>query len=438
MITEFLVQIEKLAFGGNGVGRSDGKVCFVPFSCPGDELRVRTVSEKRSYLTARIEEIVTPSPYRVVPPCPLFGSCGGCGWQHIDYPHQLEAKRQILAETLWRGARVAADVVAETVPSPLTLGYRSRVQFKLHNAVDGLRIGFFRHGSHFVEDAPHGCPIALPVINAALVCLREVLASFPEPDAITQVNIDCGDQGGIGIVHYIGRNPDGAVAFFGRHEQTLKPLTGLYLQTGRKTAVRKVWGDGLLSYSLPTDPAGASSCTLGFRPGGFSQVNSSQNRALLEHVRDLADFQGQERVLDIYCGNGNFSLPLAGSVGDVTGIEEYKDSIAAAMDNRRQNGITNAEFICGDAVDVVRRLVAEERRFDVIILDPPRGGAAETVCELHHFKPERIIYISCDPSTLARDCGLLAGKGYRVRNAVPVDMFPQTYHVESIALLQKD
>ncbi|HEX9078523.1 MAG TPA: class I SAM-dependent RNA methyltransferase [Desulfuromonadaceae bacterium] len=434
MTAPFQVSIESLAFGGSGVGRIDGKVCFVPFSCPGDEVRVRVVSEKRSYLTARIEEIVAPSPHRVAPPCPLFGSCGGCSWQHIDYPRQVEAKRLILSEAMWRGARVPADLVAETVASPLRFGYRSRVQFKLHAGAGGLHIGFYRQGSHFVEDAPRGCPVALGLVNDALRRLREVLATFPEPAAIPQINIDCAEQGAVGIVNYIGRNPEGAAAFFDRHAQALKPLTGLYLQTGRKSTLARVWGDGRLVYTLPT---GSGTCELGFRPGGFSQVNGSQNRALLERIRDLAGFRGEERLLDLYCGNGNFSLPLAGEVGAVTGVEEYGDSIAAARDNCCRNGITNAEFIVADAGGAVRRFAAEGRRYEVVILDPPRSGAAETVRELRHLKPERIIYISCDPSTLARDCGLLAADGYRVVTAVPVDMFPQTYHVENIALLQR-
>jgi len=438
MTTGFQVKIETLAFGGSGVGRIDGKVCFVPFSCPGDELRIRVISEKRSFLTAHIEEIITPSPYRVAPPCPLFGSCGGCAWQHIDYSRQLEAKRLILSEAMWRGARVPAELVAETVASAREFGYRSRVQFKLHNGPDRLHIGFFRHGTHLVEDAPLGCPIAIGNINDALRNLREVLATFPESAVIPQINIDCAEQGGVGIVNYIGKDPEGVAAFFSRHEQTLKPLTGLYLQTGKKSTLRKVWGDERLVYTLPAGPSGGGECTLSFRPGGFSQVNSSQNRSLLQNIRRLAGFQGQERLLDLYCGNGNFSLPLAGEVGAITGIEEYGDSIAAARDNCRRNGITTAEFIVGDAGAVVRRLAAEGRRFDVIILDPPRSGALETVRELHRFKPDRIIYVSCDPSTLARDCGLLGADGYRVRTTVPVDMFPQTYHVESITLLQRD
>lgn len=436
-MTDIRVHIEKLAFGGSGVGHVAGKVCFVPLACPGDEVRVRIVSEKRSYLTADIVEIITPSPHRVEPPCPLFGACGGCGWQHIDYPEQLKAKQQILAETLWRGTRVPAELVAETLPSPQLFGYRSRVQFKLHAGAGRVRIGFFRHGSHIVEDAPQGCPIVLPVINEALGCFRKVLADFPEPAAIPQINVDCAEEGVVGIVNYIGREPDRAAAFFNRHGQALAPLTGLYLQTGRKCTMRKVWGNERLAYSLPGDPGRGTSCTLTFQPGGFSQVNAAQNSAMLGIIREMAGFCGRERVLDLYCGNGNFSLPLAGEVAHITGVEEYEGSIAAAIDNCRQNGTGNAEYILSDAAGGVRALVDAGRQFDLVILDPPRTGAADTVRELGRLKPERIIYISCDPSTLARDCGLLVAHGYTVRSSIPVDMFPQTYHLESITLLQQ-
>lgn len=218
-MSEARVSIEKLAFGGSGVGRIDGKVCFVPYSCPGDELLVRITAEKRSYLNASIIDIIIPSSRRVTPSCPLFGRCGGCDWQHVDYDCQLEAKRSILADALWRGARVPVELVRETIASPLRYGYRSRVQFKLHGRSQRLQIGFFRQGSHFVEDAPAGCPIALPVINQALQRLREVLAEFPEPDMIPQINIDCGDHGAVAIVNYIGRDADRTAAFFKKIQQ---------------------------------------------------------------------------------------------------------------------------------------------------------------------------------------------------------------------------
>ncbi|MBC8018396.1 MAG: 23S rRNA (uracil(1939)-C(5))-methyltransferase RlmD [Verrucomicrobia bacterium] len=436
-MNDVLTTIDKLAFGGNGVCRINGKVCFVPFGCPGDEVRLAITSEKRSYLVARIVELISPSPLRTTPPCPLFGRCGGCSWQHISYAQQLAAKQLVLAETLWRGARVGAEYVTAALPSALQYGYRSRVQFKLHTAGSKLQIGFYRTGSHIVEDVGQGCPVALPVINQALGRFRQVLEAFPDTRSIPKISIDCAEQGVIAVVTYTGRDSASVAAFFKKHYEELLPLTGLFLQSDRKTALQKVYGDDVLTYSLPAVSPDTEPCLLSYQSGGFAQVNREQNSAMLGIVRRLADFHGTEQVLDLYCGNGNFSLPIAGQVSRVTGIEEYAGSIAAAHDNCIKNGITNAEFICADSAGGTRRLADGGRRFDTIILDPPRAGAAEAVPEICRLNPAKIIYISCDPSTLARDCGLLAASGYCVKECVPVDMFPQTYHIESVTLLQK-
>lgn len=434
---EKLITVEKLAFGGNGVGRINGKVCFVPFSCPGDHLLVRITAEKRSYLTAEIVDILSPGPDRVIPLCPLFGSCGGCNWQHVSYPRQLAEKRQIFADTLWRGGRVQGELVGDVLPAPDTYGYRSRVQFKLHAVSGRPAIGFYRQGTHFVEDASQGCPIALPVVNQALERLRNLLPLFPEMSLIPQINIDCGEQGAIAIITYIGKDSAGAGRFFKERRSELEPLTGLYLKTGKKAQLQKICGDDILEYSLPGVSPTVPSCLLTYKPGGFAQVNSSQNAGLLQLVQRFADCRGDERILDLYCGNGNFSLPLAGCCAAVTGIEEYGDSIAAALDNALRNGILNAKFIRSDAAAGVRRLIAEGRTFDIVLLDPPRSGASELIKDICRLKPAKIIYISCDPGTLARDCGLLSADGYHVQASIPVDMFPQTFHIESVTLLQR-
>jgi 23S rRNA (uracil1939-C5)-methyltransferase len=428
--------IDTLAFGGNGVCRINGKVCFVPLSCPGDEVRLAVTSEKRSYCVGRIVELVVPSPFRVTPPCPIFGRCGGCAWQHVEYGQQLAAKHQILAETLWRGAKVAGEYVRQALPSPAEYGYRSRVQFKLHGTAGNLRIGFFRSHTHIVEDVGLGCAIALPVINAALAALRKILASFPDLSSIPRISIDCAEQGVIAVVTYKGRDKSAVAAFFRERRTDLVPITCVFLNSGHKV-LQKLYGDDQLAYTLPAASPELKACQLAYQPGGFSQVNRNQNRAMLEVVRQMACFQGSEQVLDLYCGNGNFSLPIAGEIAAVTGIEEYSGSIAAAEANRTLNGINNAEFICADVVVGLKQLAVSGRRFDTVILDPPRTGAAEAVPELCRLNPARIIYVSCDPSTLARDCGLLADNGYYVRECAPVDMFPQTYHLESVTLLQK-
>ncbi len=435
-MTETIASIDTLAFGGNGVCRVNGKVCFVPFSCPGDEVRLAVTSEKRSYCTARIVELIVPSPFRVVPPCPVFGRCGGCSWQHIGYDQQLAAKQKILIETLWRSGRVAAGCVKPVIPSPAQYGYRSRVQFKLHGPADNLRIGFFRNNTHQVEDVGPGCAISQPVVNSALAALREVLVSCPDVSAIPQISIDSAEDGVVAIVSYTGRDTSAVASFLRERRADLTPLTGIYLQKGHKPLL-KLYGNDQLSYSLPAASEDAKGCRLAYQPGGFSQVNRQQNRAMLEIVRQMACFQGTEQVLDLYCGNGNFSLPIAAEVATISGIEEYAGSIAAAEANRSANDITNADFICADVVAGLIQLAAAGRSFDTVILDPPRSGAADAIPELCRLSPDRIIYISCDPSTLARDCGLLSAGGYQVLDCFPLDMFPQTYHLESVTLLQK-
>lgn len=435
-MADIRVHIEKLAIGGNGVGRVNGKVCFVPFSCPGDELIVRVLSEKRSYMTAGIDRILIPGDSRVDAPCGLAGICGGCDWQHVNYTRQLSEKRQIFADAFWRGARAPSELIGEVVPSVRQYGYRSRVQFKLYHATTGLQIGFYRQGTHFVEDVGKGCPIAAPVINRVLGKLRKILAQHPEPAKIPQINIDEAESGLVVVVNYIGRDPDRTASFFEERSADLEGVTGLFLQCGRKTTLRRVFGEGTLEYSLPGHAATEPACVLGYRPGGFAQVNRLQNVELLRLVRRFAECSGKDHILDLYCGNGNFSLPLSPNVASVTGIEEYGDSIAAARENARRNGISNAEFICSGAEAGIRELADAGRYFDTVILDPPRVGAAEAVGDILRLRPKRIIYISCDPSTLARDCGALAKGGYAVVASIPVDMFPQTCHLESVTLLK--
>jgi 23S rRNA (uracil1939-C5)-methyltransferase len=435
-VTETVASIDTLAFGGNGVCRVNGKVCFVPFSCPGDEVRLAVTSEKRSYCVARIVELLVPSPFRVVPPCQVFGRCGGCSWQHISYEQQLAAKQKILIEALWRSGRIAAECVRPVLPSPAQYGYRSRVQFKLHCSKDSLRIGFFRNNSHLVEDVGPGCAISQSVVNSALAALREILVSCPDVSAIPQISIDSAENGVVAIVSYIGRDTSAVASFFREHRADLTPLTGIYLQKGHKP-LHKLYGNDQLMYRLPAASEDAKDCTLAYQPGGFSQVNRPQNRSMLETVRQMARFQGTEQVLDLYCGNGNLSLPIATEVATITGIEEYAGSSAAAEANRSANNITNADFICADVVAGLKQLAAAGRSFDTVILDPPRSGAVDALPELCRLNPDRIIYISCDPSTLARDCGLLTAGGYQVLDCVPLDMFPQTYHLESVTLLQK-
>ena len=237
------------------------------------------------------------------------------------------------------------------------------------------------------------------------------------------------------IFHYLGD----------RHEDSIRclvkmatsPSVGLYLQSGRKTTLEKIAGPGELSYRIPENYlAGIPERTLSFAAGGFSQVNYAQNLSLIATVFDWAGLTGAEKVLDLYCGNGNFSIPLAQKAAEVVGIEEYPPSIIDAQRNCAVNDVRNATYRCSDAVVGVKELVAAGENFDLVIIDPPRTGAAELVRQIPSLQPGKIIYVSCDPATLARDVGILIRLGYEVVTSQPVDMFPQTYHIESITLLE--
>lgn len=436
---ETVVRIESMAFGGAGFGRVDGKACFVPFTAPGDLVRIRVTLTKPSYLEGETVELLEASPRRVTPLCPVFGTCGGCTWQHLSYEGQLEAKERIVAETLWRFGRVEPERVGRAVASDSPYGYRSRVQFKVRWTAGKLQMGFYRRGTHFVVDIPGGCAICNPALNYAMAEIRHVIGRFAEPDRIPQVDAAVGDDGTtLVIIHYIGEKRGDARVYFNACRGELPSIGGLHLQCGRKENIESVWGGDRLAYGfaagfLPGLPA----MTLGFSRGGFSQVNYRQNGELLRAVYRMAALTGGERLLDLFCGNGNFAIPLSRYAGSVVGIEEYGPSLDDARRNAAANGVGGIDFIRADSAAGVRQLTARGNRFPVVVLDPPRTGAREVVPEVVSLAPERIVYVSCDPATLGRDLGLFRTSGYEVRETLPVDMFPQTFHIESVTLLSR-
>ena len=431
------INIDKMTFGGSGLGYSDGKVCFVPYSAPGDIVRIMVKTEKRSYLEGEIIEILEPSPHRTAPVCPVFSVCGGCNWQHLPYATQLAEKQNIFADIVWRSGRIDSRLVLPIIPAPSPLGYRSRVQLKVHSVAGEIHLGFFKAGSHFVVDVPGKCAIADSTINQLIPELERIVRLFPEPDKVPQIDISCGGTGTASVIfHYIGGNLDETAAFLHEFRDSLPSSVGLFIQSGRKMTLRHI--DGPLNLDYPvlsgTDPA-SQEFRLMFTPGGFSQVNYRQNSALVATVRDWCELTGSERLLDIYCGNGNFSIPLAAGCKEVDGIEEYEPSIKDARYNSRANGLENCRFSSADALKGIKDCLDSKDSFDIVLLDPPRTGAAGIAHLIPSLKPEKIIYISCDPPTLARDIGILKGHGYGVVKSQPIDMFPQTFHIESVTLL---
>jgi 23S rRNA (uracil1939-C5)-methyltransferase len=266
--------------------------------------------------------------------------------------------------------------------------------------------------------------------------LRDILSRAPEPDKIPQVDVTAGDAGSATLVfHYTGVRHGELAEYLGKQGDL--PVSGLYIQSGRKSSLQKISGADALSYRVPGNlfPGGVEA-NLTFAPGGFSQVNYRQNSTLISTVSAWAKLTGTEKIIDLYCGNGNFSIPLARGAAGVIGIEEYGPSIRDAQQNCVLNGIDNALYRCADAVSGLLQLKEAGEQGDIIILDPPRAGAPELVRHIPSLQPAKILYISCDPATLARDVGVLRTSGYEVVKSMPVDMFPQTYHIESVTLFE--
>lgn len=423
------LEIVSLVHGGRGIGRHDGKAVFVPLTAPGDRVNCRVVKSKRRYLEAELCEVVVPSPVRRDPPCPYFGTCGGCQWQHLPYPEQTRWKEQIFADLMVRSKVVARDRIKPIASAPDEWNYRNRVQLKCHLTTKGLVLGFYRHGSHIVVDVDK-CRLVASPIQRTLDLLRKELPDAPCHDCLSQIDVACGDDGEVRIILHVrprGRQQLSSwlQAFAARHQ------LNACLQSNHKSVPELVYGDGNLTVKVDHPEI-----ALRYGPGGFVQINSAQNRLMVATMLALLALNGTENVLDLFCGMGNFSLPLARRAGRVAGVEDFSSSIANARINAVTNNITNVEFYAADASSVMARYQATDD-LDLVVLDPPRTGNYQAACVLLKVCPERILYVSCDPATLVRDLSPLVKGGYEVVSSQPFDLFPQTWHIESMTLLRR-
>jgi len=419
------ILIEAVAFRGYGVGRVSGKVVFVPYTVTGDRAWAEMIEEKKNYSMGRLIEIVDPSPWRVHAPCPHFGTCGGCQWQHIDYRLHGELKKTILRETLERIGRIKNLPAMDVTLSPKPYDYRVRVQLK----VRGQTLGYFRERSHEIVDIDH-CPISDPLVNQTIRQLRGEWTAFSQMEEI-EINVSPDEEKGVLILHPLvwNRDSEDFVRKFFQNHPILKGV-GIAARKGLKR-----WKDPSLHFKVSLHRSGEEK-TLELRasPLSFFQVNPEQNRRLIETVLEFSEARKNETLLDLYSGIGNFTLPLAAEASKATGVEENGLAIEDAQFNAEKNGIRNCDFVHGKVEEVLNNL---KERPDHIILDPPRAGCKTILDQMIGLKPKRIIYVSCDPTTFSRDLRLFAEHGYSLQRLALIDMFPQTYHMEVIGLLQQ-
>ena len=418
-------RIEGLVNGGAGLLREQQRVVFVPHTAAGDIVRCRIVKEKKNFAEARLTELVTPGPGRRPPRCPVAGICGGCQWQHLVYSEQLLWKERLFRETLVRQCGVDTERILPIVPAGSEWNYRSRVQIKCHNTESGFVTGFYRPQSRFVVPVQE-CPIIAPELNSLLALLRDLFNGTSFANRVPQIDLAVDDNCKCSIVvHYLGPDIHGMERFL-----TSADLPAdLLLQTGSKDSLRVLQGDGLMTIRV-------DALHLQYMTGGFAQINLDQNRSLVDAVLMLTEWTGRERLLDLFCGMGNFPLPLARLVGHAVGIEESVVSVKMARLNAERNQNSNVVFHSQSAENALDHIMSQFGP-DILLLDPPRTGAYSVLKKLLTTSFEKVIYVSCDPQTLARDLTLLIHGGYQLVSSQPFDMFPQTHHCESLTLLRK-
>lgn len=440
------IQIDRLGTSGEGIGRYENFTVFVPQALPNE--RVLTVIEevKKTYARGRIHKILQESPDRTTPLCEIYDECGGCQLQHLSYEAQLCAKRAQVMEALAHIGKLPQIPVNETLRAEKPWNYRNKMQFPIGLHKNRLVVGCFAQGSHRIINTEN-CHIQHGANNELANAVREIAEKLHIP----VYNEDTHKGILRHIVGRVGRSNDlmavivtatkqlpRAKEFVRMMRERLPNLVSVHqnIQTYRNNVI--MGRDTVLLWGRPTILDTLGRLNFHISPRSFFQVNTRQAERLYEQALAYADLHGTETVIDAYCGTGTITLFLAQKARKVYGIEIVQPAILDARKNARDNHVKNAEFIVGDATTVMPALYKQGIRPDVVVVDPPRAGCTEIVLRTFaNMKPQRIVYVSCNPATLARDLAILKDLGYITQEVQPVDLFPQTSHVENVALLSR-
>ena len=433
---------------GAGVGRLEGMAVFVPLTAPGDTARVKLVKVAKNYAYGRLEELLSPAPCRVEPDCPQFAQCGGCCYRHISYPAELELKTQRVRDALERIGGFSNPPLRPILGAAGRDGYRNKGLLPLGIGKDGqLTMGFYAVNSHRIVDCP-SCRLQPPEFTSAMEAFRawhrrygvSVYDETVHKGLLRRLYLRKAFATGEVMACVVANG--GSLPFGTELVQALRAavpgLASVVLNVNRdKTNValgkecRTLWGADAIQDHL---------CGLAFRlsPLSFYQVNHDQAERLYEKAAEYAALTGDEVLLDLYCGTGTIGLSMANRAKKLLGVEIIPQAVENAKENAARNHIHNARFFCGDAAQAAAELERSGERPHVVVIDPPRKGCSpDLVQTIAAMAPRRVVYVSCDPATLARDLKLFAQLGYPPVEATPVDMFPGTAHVETVALLAR-
>jgi len=425
--------VNDVAHDGRGVARVGDKAVFIQGALTGERVMFRYTRRKRSYDEGVVTQVLEAAPERVQPRCPHYAICGGCSLQHMAPEAQVAAKQQVLRDNLAQIGKVTPQQILPPLLNDTPWGYRrkARLGVKWVPQKGKVLVGFRERGSSKVADLGE-CHVLHPRVGGILPQLGELIGGLSIRDRVPQIEMAMDDERCVlifRILDPLGEADVGRLREFGRTHDIVP-----YIQSGGPDTVAPLDPPGVdLHYSLPSQDL-----ELGFLPGDFTQVNTGINRRMVDRALELLAPSATDRVLDLFCGVGNFTLPLARHAGQVTGVEGDAGLVQRARENAARNRLENVDFFTANLYEELEPAAWRERRFDKALLDPPRSGAREVLSMLPALGVDSVLYISCYPGTLARDAGELVHEhGYRLICAGVMDMFPHTAHVESIALFKR-
>ena len=419
--SEISLEIDALSYGPYGIGRHQGKAVMIPATAPGDTVAARIVESNDKYDIGAMVRLVAPSPARQNPPCPYVGECGGCCWQHLRYEAQLKAKQRSVEDALQRIGKLHGFELRPIISSPQEYRYRRRIRLQWH----GRRLGFYRPASHDLIEID-SCLIAEDKLNAIIRPLRTFLERLASE--VEYVEVVTGDDSNqiVAVAKLAGEFIKQDEAACERFVEPSSDIDGLIFQNGDW---RRTWGRTLISIWLEEN------LCLSVDGDVFTQVNRDGNRIVINQLLAAGDFHKDDRVLELYGGAGNFTLPMAKRSSEVVTVENHRPSVNSGKSSAELNGMDNIRWIRAAVPAAIQRLSQQRERFSKIVLDPPRAGAKGIEQSLASLGAERILYISCNPTTLARDLAGLARNGYHLKTVQPIDLFPHTFHVETLAIM---
>lgn len=427
--------VHSLSHDGRGIATIGQKTTFISGALAGETCTYRVINKRRSYQEAEAVDILSPSSDRTSAPCPHYRVCGGCSLQHMSIDAQIQLKQTTLLDQLKHFGKITPSAILPPL-SASTTGYRRKARLGVKYVIkkNKLLVGFREKSSRYLADLEQ-CAILHPRVGEKLTHLAEIIASLEQYQSIPQIEVAVGDQDAALVFRHLSELPQtdkDKLADFAARENF-----HVYLQPNPPAAIQKLYpedGCERLTYTLPDFALDFS-----FHPLDFTQINLEMNRLMVAQAVSLLELNENDRVLDLFCGIGNFSLPIARIANHVTGIEGSDVMVARAAENAARNQIINADFHTANLMEPVSQAPWLKSRFDKVLLDPPRAGAKEILPLLSALSVRQIVYVSCNPATLARDAGeLVHHYGYNLKQAGIMNMFPHTSHIEAMAVLEKN